>query len=80
MCFIKNERRNCVLELVIFRKIYLLISKNKSSFDYIFIENTPAMTENIGYKLKRLREDNNISQKDLAAQSGIKLDHIELSE
>ncbi len=80
MCFIKNERRNCVLELVIFRKIYLLISKNKSSFDYIFIENTPAMTENIGYKLKRLREDNNISQKDLAVQSGVKLDHIELIE
>ena len=34
------------------------------------------MTENIGYKLKRLREDSNISQEELAAQSGVTLNQI----
>ncbi|MDD3108865.1 MAG: cupin domain-containing protein, partial [Alistipes sp.] len=38
------------------------------------------MTENIGYKLKRLREDSNLSMEDLAAQSGVQLSQIELIE
>ena len=34
----RNEQKYGALELVIFRKIYLLISKNRSFFGYIFIE------------------------------------------
>ena len=32
------DQKRGILELVIFRKIYLLISKNRSFFGYIFIE------------------------------------------
>lgn len=38
------------------------------------------MTENIGYKLKRIREDNNLSLENLATQSGIQQVYIELIE
>ena len=38
------------------------------------------MTENIGYKLKRLREDNQFSVEDLAVQSGVQQSQIEQIE
>ena len=38
------------------------------------------MTENIGYKLRRLREDNNMSVSDIASQSGVHPSQIESIE
>ena len=38
------------------------------------------MTENIGYKLRRLREDNNMSVSDISSQSGVHPSQIESIE